>query len=238
MTSRPDLPPVIGHRGAAGLEHENTLAGVRRASVLGVRWVEFDVRLTADGVPVVCHDAALARTMGGAEGLIHETTWARLQTLDAGDGLPPPRLVDFLEEAQTHNLGVDIELKGDAGEPERLASVALAVVRAVWTSPILPLITSFDIPCLEVAHAEAPEWPRGLLMERLSPGWRDLARRLDLAVLGLHHGALTRARTEILSRWGLPILAYTVNDGARARELWRWGVAALATDRPDLMIPT
>jgi hypothetical protein len=50
------LPPIIGHRGAAARAPENTLAGLRRAKALGCTWVEFDVRLTADGAPVLCHD--------------------------------------------------------------------------------------------------------------------------------------------------------------------------------------
>ena len=50
------LPRVIGHRGAAGLAPENTVASFRKAAELGVRWVEFDVHLSADGVPVVIHE--------------------------------------------------------------------------------------------------------------------------------------------------------------------------------------
>src|SRR5882724_5773943 len=57
----PTLPPVIGHRGAAAHAPENTLAGLRVAKQLGCNWVEFDVRLTADGAPVLCHDPSLER---------------------------------------------------------------------------------------------------------------------------------------------------------------------------------
>jgi len=56
------MPTVIGHRGAAGRAPENTLAGFRCAKSLGCDWIEFDVRLTADGTLVVCHDSRLDRT--------------------------------------------------------------------------------------------------------------------------------------------------------------------------------
>src|SRR5882757_10846072 len=59
------LPPVIGHRGAAACAPENTLAGLRKAKALGCRWVEFDVRLTADNQPVLLHDNRLERTTDG-----------------------------------------------------------------------------------------------------------------------------------------------------------------------------
>ena len=66
--TRAACPPfgrVIGHRGAAGRAPENTLAGLRRAKQLGCEAVEFDVRLTADGALVLCHDATLDRTTTG-----------------------------------------------------------------------------------------------------------------------------------------------------------------------------
>ena len=56
------LPRVIGHRGACGLAPENTIASFRKAAELGVRWVEFDVHLSADGIPVVIHDDTVNRT--------------------------------------------------------------------------------------------------------------------------------------------------------------------------------
>ena len=59
------LPPVIGHRGAAASAPENTLAGLRKASELGCRWVEFDVRLTADRHLILLHDDRIERTTDG-----------------------------------------------------------------------------------------------------------------------------------------------------------------------------
>ena len=77
------IPRVVGHRGAAGHAPENTLAGLRKAVELGATWVEFDVVLTGDGVPVLLHDDTLERTTNG-RGSIAETALADVRSLDAG----------------------------------------------------------------------------------------------------------------------------------------------------------
>ena len=58
------FPRFMGHRGAAGLAPENTLASIRKAADQGAPWVEFDVMLTGDGVPVLFHDDSLKRLTG------------------------------------------------------------------------------------------------------------------------------------------------------------------------------
>ena len=58
------LPKVIGHRGAAAYSPENTLESFREARRRGATWVETDIKLTADGVPIVMHDDLLKRTTG------------------------------------------------------------------------------------------------------------------------------------------------------------------------------
>src|SRR5277367_3846394 len=78
-----NLPPVIGHRGAAAYAPENTLAGFRAAQALGCTWVEFDVRLSADDALVVCHDDKLERTTGG-RGRISMMRLAAIRRHDAG----------------------------------------------------------------------------------------------------------------------------------------------------------
>ena len=78
-----NLPPIMGHRGAAGHAPENTLAGFNAAARLGVSWVEFDVHLSSDRIPVLLHDDTLDRTTDG-EGPVDDLTAEVLTSLDAG----------------------------------------------------------------------------------------------------------------------------------------------------------
>ena len=120
------LPPVIGHRGAAARAPENTLAGLRRAKALGCAWVEFDVRLTADGALVLCHDARLDRTTdrhraGGGPQPCDESGNAMPE---AGSVRPSPAsAVPTLEEALALaaelGLGANVEIKADRGRGVR-----------------------------------------------------------------------------------------------------------------------
>ncbi len=74
---------VVGHRGMAALYPENTLISFKAALDAGVDLIEFDVHLTKDGVPVVCHDSNVERTTNGT-GEISEMTLDELKRLDAG----------------------------------------------------------------------------------------------------------------------------------------------------------
>jgi glycerophosphoryl diester phosphodiesterase len=82
--SRASLPEIVAHRGNAADYPENTLPALRSALELGVRWVEFDVQLTSDLVPVVLHDATLART-SGIDRSVLEMTAAELAELTANE---------------------------------------------------------------------------------------------------------------------------------------------------------
>jgi glycerophosphoryl diester phosphodiesterase len=83
-TAHPDLPEIIAHRGNAAEFPENTLQGLESAISLGLRYVEFDVQLTADQVPVLMHDADLAR-VGGRPDCVHDLTWSALAELPVGE---------------------------------------------------------------------------------------------------------------------------------------------------------
>ena len=134
------LPRVIGHRGAAGRAPENTLAGLRHAAQLGASWVEFDVRLSADGAPVVMHDSTLRRTTG-APGRVSTTPMETLASLDAGAWFDPrfagecvPSLEAALGCARELGLGAIVELKPAPGRAADLVESALrAIAPAVRT---------------------------------------------------------------------------------------------------------
>ena len=226
------IPRLIGHRGAAAAAPENTLASLRKAKELGASWVEFDVKLTRDGCPVLIHDGRLERTTSG-RGEVALTTLEELQKLDAGGWFAPafrgervPTLEAALALCAGLGLGINVEIKPCRGREVETARVVVATLRRLWPGdrPV-PLISSFEHACLGVARDLAPEMPRGYLAGSLPRRWRE-----ELATYGcrtLHLGdRLLRAkqRAAVLAA-GVPLLLYTVNNPARARQLLDAGVA-------------
>lgn len=230
------LPPIIGHRGAAGLAPENTLASFALAADLGCTMVEFDVRLSADRVPVVFHDDTLDRCTDGT-GPVAALTLAQLKRLDAGGGQQIPTLAEVLALCRDRHLAVNIEIKPDVGVEAETARLALAIAGAWWpTDRPLPLVSSFSHQALATARQVAPHWPRGLLAERLPKDWRRLVDIYGCKSLNLDHSWLTAKRVTEIKAAGLAVLAYTVNRRSRAEMLWSRGVLAVFSDRPDLLV--
>ena len=115
---------------------ENTLASFREARRRGATWVEIDVKLTADNVPILMHDASLKRTTG-VDRLVAETPRAEL-----------PKDVPTFEEAIAcfHELGLgcNVEIKPCEGREAETARVTVATLRRCWPSTLPPpLLSSF-----------------------------------------------------------------------------------------------
>jgi glycerophosphoryl diester phosphodiesterase len=236
------LPPVIGHRGAAGRAPENTLAGLRRAKELGCAWVEFDVRLTADGAAVLCHDAHLDRTTNGS-GLIAEHTLAATRQLDAGShfgrgfvGERIPTLGEALRLCAKLGLGADIEVKAEHGREYATAAAVAAALRRPDAGILPVLVSSFLAPALAALRVLAPDVPRGILFRRLPRDWSAIARRLGCAAIGVSHHRLGPRPAAAIHAAGFQLMAYTVNHAARARLLSWWGVTSVFTDVPDIIL--
>jgi glycerophosphoryl diester phosphodiesterase len=234
----PELPRVIGHRGAAAVAPENTLVSLRRAKELGAAWVEFDVKLTRDGAAVLMHDERLERTTDG-QGEVARITLAELRKLDAGAwfapgfaGEPVPTLTEALALCGELGLGVNVEIKPCAGREAETARVAVETLHEFWPEDRpAPLISSFAPVCLAVARDLAPAMPRGYLAGRLPPRWQQQLEAYGCGTLHLNDRRTSaRQRAAVLAA-GVPLLLYTVNDPGRARELLEAGVTALFTDR-------
>lgn len=228
---------LIGHRGLAGLAPENTPASFRAAAAHGLSMVEFDVRLSRDGVPLVFHDDTLERTTDGA-GPVAEQDWAAIATLDAGSkfastfaGERIPSLEQALRLCLELGLAVNMEIKPDAEREADTAETALALALRLWPdSAPPPVVSSFETACLETARHTAPHWPRALLAEKRPADWRDRARHLGATALHLDHRSLDSGQVAEIMAEGLAVRAYTVNDPHRARLLRQWGVSAIFCD--------
>lgn len=238
-----DLPPVIGHRGAAASAPENTLQGIRAAHAQGVRWVEFDAKLTADGVPVLMHDERLERTTTG-RGRIRDSSWDEIARLDAGSwfgaafaGARVPSLEEALELCADLRLGVNLEIKPCPGREVETAERVLEVAGAVWPEDRRPpLVSSFAPAALRAAAKVSPDWPRGCLSALISPGWRNELASLGAASLHVDHRQLEDSRRDAVLREAVPLLVYTVNDEPRARALLAAGITSVISDCPGRIL--
>lgn len=233
------LPKVIGHRGAAASAPENTLESFERAALLGARWVEFDAKLTRDGVAIIMHDDTLNRTTNG-HGPVAKADWSQVSRLDAGAwfgpnwrGIKVPRLDETIALLARLGLNANIEIKPCPGREVETAATVIQVVREHWPKDReSPLLSSFAFESMVVARDLAPELPRGLLVWDTPEMWRSEAGRLGC--LSVHFSSRHLPRDlRAVRQAGLGIAVYTVNDRRKARRLLDAGVDCIITDSPD-----
>jgi glycerophosphoryl diester phosphodiesterase len=238
------LPRFVGHRGARGSAPENTLVSMRMAAELGAPWVEFDVKLTADGHAILMHDDRLDRTTNG-KGPVAEARWAQIRRLDAGSwfaqqfaGERVPDLEETIRTLGELGLGANVEIKPCPGR-ERETGVAVArEVERLWPHSLPPaVLSSFSEESLAAAREAAPALLRSLLVTDIPDDWHARLTRLGCAGLHVGERQLLRPAVEAVKARGVPMLAYTVNSRERAETLWGWGVDCVATDWPEKLAP-
>ncbi|MCP5271718.1 MAG: glycerophosphodiester phosphodiesterase [Burkholderiaceae bacterium] len=237
-------PRWIAHRGAGKLAPENTLAAFRLGASYGYRAFECDVKLSADGVPFLLHDAELERTTSG-HGLAARLLWADLSRLDAGSwhsrqfaGEPPMTLTALAAFAKANAGVMNLEIKPTPGTEHETGRVVAAAAAALWhTAPVPPLLSSFQPLALLSALETAPQLPRALLLDTLWPGALDVARALGCVAVVTNHRIMDAALRSRLRRRGLRALCYTVNEPADAQRLLALGIDGLITDAVDRFAP-
>lgn len=237
-------PALIGHRGAAGHAPENTLDSIAMAARMGVRWVEFDVMLSADGSPLLIHDETLERTTD-ASGRVDETDWPTLRRFDAGSwfsedwaGVSVPLLSDVFPALERLGLGAVIEIKPSAGRDEETARLTAEMVCEHWPASLpTPILSSFSVPALRTAREVAPNIPRALNIWLSFRGWRRTMAELDCVAMHCYHEVLNKRRATAIIEAGYDLRCFTVNSPKRARHLFRWGVQGIFTDFPERFPP-
>ena len=216
---------IIGHRGAAGLEPENTLRSFARALDIGVDAIELDV-YCVDGQLVVIHDDTLERTTNG-QGEVMATAFDALRRLDAGKGERIPTLEEVFALVGDR-VTVNIELKGNA--------TALPSARCIASHrDVDALVSSFDHDELALFRQAAPLAKVAPLFHRTSPRMFDVADALKAWSINLSLKLATADRLREIAGRGYRSLVYTVNDTSVAHQLKSAGAAGVFTDYPDRM---
>ncbi|MBK1687700.1 glycerophosphodiester phosphodiesterase [Rubrivivax gelatinosus] len=237
-------PLWLAHRGAGKLAPENTLAAFRLGASYGYRAFECDVKLSADGVPFLMHDATLERTTP-ERGVAGERPWSELSRLDAGGwhsrayaGEPPPSLESLATWLLRNGFHLDLEIKPTPGTARRTGQVVAEHCRRLWAAQAVPpLLSSFKAEALAGARDVAPELPRALLVDEFWDGWYEAALELGCVAIIPNYMTVDAALVERARADGLRVLCYTVNDPPEARRLLAAGVAGLITDAVDRFSP-
>ncbi len=237
------LPPVIAHRGVPLRAPENTMPSFEAALKAGVKWLEADIKLTADGIPVLLHDETLDRTTNG-QGPLAAMGWEDVQKLDAGSWFSPaykgtrlPAFAELVSFICKENLRLFLELKPCPGRMQATAMVTLIEASKLWPeNRPPPVVSSFDIDSLMLAGQLHPDWPRALFLHDWRPDWMEMAAATKTMAVAMKEETLTPERLNSLRGSALPILAYTVNDPARAQELLKNGVTAVFSDDAEAIL--
>ena len=218
---------VIGHRGAAGSELENTLASLQIAIDLGVYAVEIDIRKTKDNHLVVCHDADLTRIAHDGR-KISDLSLIQLQKIPLLTGANIPTLTEALEVI--HTTPVFIELK-ESGCSQLLLNVLAKFPKARVQ------ICSFNLNELAALRELSPDLTL-YGSERTKPfDIIHLANRLNLNGIGLNYWLLNPLTYWLCKRSHLSMFVYTVNNRFVANFLGKlYPDVAICTDYPERFI--
>ena len=250
-------PFILGHRGASATAPENTLAAFARAISDGADGIEFDVRLSRDGVPMVIHDATLKRT-GLIDRSVSALTAAQLQEVDVGSwfvehkgnptesfrGEKLPTLAQVFELFTANSGLLYIEMKCDKDEGPLLAAGVVRLTREAGMAERV-VVESFDHAAIATVKKIDSEIRTAALFEPKLTRPLSTVRRLKMieTTLGvganeiaLHHTLAGGRVVEKARQAGLDVVVWTVDDPnwisrARAR-----GIKALIANDPSSML--
>jgi glycerophosphoryl diester phosphodiesterase len=219
---------VVGHRGCALLEPENTLRGFRRALELGCEFVETDVRLTRDGQLVLMHDEAVDRTTNG-QGRVADLTFAELRALDAGQAEQVPTLAELLG-LLCGRAQLLCELKG-----ENTAADAVRIVREAGMAEQV-VFTCFDLKRIRQVKAIDPSLRTGAIFGTPPPDFAQQACAAGAEAVGVNYHHQTAEVIAAAREAGLFIRAWNPDTEADIQAMIDLQPDGISSNRPDLVM--
>ncbi len=241
------MPMIIAHRGASGSAPENTRAAIQMAAEHGATWIEIDVNISKDGIPVLFHDDGISRCSNG-EGLVIEHTLTKLQSLDCGSwfseqfkGEKIITLEECLELAAEYSLGINLEIKPCSGWelPTADAIAKLLTNKRANSDNTLPPIVVSSFSHIAMQHAAKHlDWlARSSLFLVTPPDWKSLTTEVGASAIHLHaNSLLTEESVKELKDHGLHVYCYTVNSADDAKALISLGVDGVFTNYPKTLL--
>jgi glycerophosphoryl diester phosphodiesterase len=246
-------PRVFAHRGGCALGPENTLAAFDRGLAAGADGLELDVRLSADGIIVVCHDETLERTTD-ASGPVSARTAAELSRVDAGfrfvddagrqpfrgQGVSVPTLREVF--ARYPAIPIIVEMKPDTEDMGRALAaevVAAGAVDRVCAAGYGSRSLGAAREALPAMASSATRMEARLALYRSWAGWPPMRTPYGGYQIPELAGTLRVVSPRFIRhahRAGLEVQVWTIDQAEDMQRLLGWGADALISNRPDLAV--
>ena len=227
---------ILGHRGAMGSAPENTLPSFKKAIEASADGVEFDVQLSADGVPVVIHDEKIDRTTDG-EGPVNTLSASELEKLDAGSFFSSefvdtklPLLKDVLEVIQNMDI-INLELKNGNVRYEGMEEKVIKLTKefGIFDKTIFSSFNHYSIKKIKEIE---PEARTGVLyMAGIYQPW-EYARKLEAEAIHPFYAAVVPEIVEECHNNDMAVNVFGANEDSIIRNLLTMNVDAIITDYP------
>ena len=249
-------PLILGHRGNSALAPENTLAAFSRALLDGADGIEFDVRLSRDGLPVVIHDATLKRT-GLLDQAVSSLTAAELQKIDVGSWFNHraqndqtfadervPLLTQVFELFADNRALLYVEMKCDRDEGAALAAEVARLSRASGMADRV-VVESFDLNAIEaIKKTDVGIRTAALFEPKLSRPVSTLRRSkmIETALgvqadeIALHHTLAGPRVIEKAKEAGLEVVVWTVDEPQWITRAQSLGIKAVIANNPAPLV--
>lgn len=231
---------ITAHRGISSLAPENTLAAFNKAADYNCKWIEIDVQLSQDNVPVVIHDKTVDRCSDGS-GFVSEMTLTDLKLLDAGRWFSNifrkeriPTLKETLILAKNKNLKVNIEIKHyPAMNTELLCEKIKELIIDLKIAPSEILLSSFNIEALKQMQSILPHIRRGQIWPEIPPHALSLLTEIEAYSVHCDYRYLNEQQALMVKKAGYQLYCFTANSPEQVNQHWNWGVDMMITDRPQ-----
>ena len=237
-------PKLIGHRGVKNLSPENTLNSIELAHKLGLKWIEIDVKISKDLVPILLHDDTLERTTDG-KGLPTDFNYDDLKKLDAGfsfynysTNICIPTLKQVLLFCKKNEICLNIELKPNLGfEKNNVEAIAKLLSNFNFTNQYY--FSSFDWPSVILMKKFLPNAYYGLLIDEFNKDISlknalDICEKYKFSCCGFNKNIINSDIMNEMKRHNLITTIYSEKNliPSEANALWSMGVKSIFIDDP------
>ncbi len=222
---------IIGHRGAAGLAPENTLAAFKKGIAAGADILEFDVQLTRDRIPVVIHDNTLLRTHRKGR-VVQLSSYASLQ-----EAAKKGHKIATLEEVLDMFFGqvllnLEVKSRGAGKVAAKLIKEKYIKKPSDWENILFSSFKAFELIAI---RRIAPKAEVAMLHDRNPFTFMAYERRLHFTAVGFHRLRVNPLSLQVAKQLGIFTYVYTVNRPSAAKRLEAEGIDGIVTDNPKLL---